>query len=53
MRRKNYTVIFDRRSGLDRRRTDRGEDDRRLKRAPLQEPFEIVPRTGSDTTNER
>ena len=48
MRRRNYTVIFDRRSGIDRRRTDRAEEDRRLKRTPLQEPFEIVPRTGSD-----
>ncbi len=48
MRRRNYTVIFDRRSGGDRRRSDRGDEDRRLKRTPLQEPFEIVPRTGSD-----
>lgn len=48
MRRRNYTVIFDRRSGSDRRRTLRGGEDRRLRRAPLHEPFEIVPRIGSD-----
>lgn len=53
MRRRNYTVIFNRRSGLDRRRVDRGEEDRRLKRASLQEPFEIVPRTGPDPQNDR
>jgi hypothetical protein len=48
MRRRNYTVIFDRRSGSDRRRRYRGDEDRRLKRAPLLEPFEIVPRSASD-----
>jgi hypothetical protein len=53
MRRRNYTVIFDRRSGSDRRRIDRGEDDRRLPRTKLQEPFEIVPRTGADPQNGR
>lgn len=53
MRRRNYTVIFDRRSGLDRRRADRGETDRRLRRPPLQEPFEIVPRTGADSHGDR
>lgn len=53
MRRRNYTVIFDRRSGTDRRRTYRGEEDRRLTRAPLMEPFEIVPRTTSDPHTDR
>ena len=48
MRRSNYTVIFDRRSGSDRRRTFRGDEDRRLARTPLQEPFEIVPRVGPE-----
>ena len=49
LRRRDYTVILDRRSGSDRRTAYRHSTERRLKRQPLLEPFEIVPRSSSDT----
>ena len=48
LRRRDYTVIIDRRSGRDRRQAYRNGAERRLKRQPLLEPFEIVPRSSSD-----
>ena len=48
LRRRDYTVILDRRSGADRRRSYRVGTERRLKRQPLLEPFEIVPRNPSE-----
>ena len=48
LRRRNYVVILDRRSGNDRRTAYRIGTERRLNRQPLLEPFEIVPRSSSD-----
>lgn len=48
LRRRDYTVILDRRSGSDRRRSHRAGTERRLKRQPLLEPFEIVPKNSSE-----